>query len=229
MDFTKRKWELGEYTQAWVDAYKRRGEFETITIHHLGRDFEIQYKQHPRILYYEDGAIRPNFINDRLVSVPQWWYFCAVCGYDIPTPVDYPNGDPLQYPISNISAIDVCNYYDWMNAEYGFPQVYDIRGTTINQLHDGCAFITPNAREQLWILDKLPQMSDEQISEYCWHRNNSGGQMQPLGTEKSRYFSKYQRGTLMPDGTFTENIGQSGPAGNLYWIAMQSEEFEDKK
>lgn len=228
MDLTKRNWGVDEYVSVFMDVYKRRGEFETITIHHLGRDFELNFKQHPRNIYWEEGAIRPGCINSALVSVEQWWYFCAIAGYDIPTPVEYPNGNPLAYPVSNISAIDVCNYYDWMNAEYGLPQVYEIQGTTIKQLHDGAAFIVPNAREQKWILDKLPQMSDDEISEYCWHRDNSGGQMQPLFTEPQRYFSKYQVGTLMPDGRYIENQGQSGPAGNLYWIAMQSEEFEDK-
>jgi hypothetical protein len=235
MDLTKRQWSLDEYIETFVKHYKATADsFEPIEMKLGGTNYQLNFVQTPRILFYEDGAQRPLFVNRHLITNEQWWYYCADTGSDIPEQVAYDQkfiNDTLRMPVVNISAIMVAEYYNWMNERYGFPVPYVISENDITPVCDGIGFLLPNIREMNWITSGLQEMTEAEISPYAWHRGNANGIMQPVGTEQKPYFNKFQRGTLYHDGTYApESVGSLGPVGNCYWVCFDtSEEFPEIK
>lgn len=229
MNYEKRVWSLDEYVQVFQQHYKAAAnQFEPIEIAFGGRTWELKFEQTPRILYYGEGWERPAFINRHHVTNEQWYYYCADSGLDLPPAVDYAErfqDEVLRMPVVNISAIQVAEYYNWLNQKYGFPKAYETTETTIEPLHAGIGFLIPSKREMEAIIFGLEEMTEEEISVYAWHRGNAHGEMQPVATEKLPYFNKFQVGTLYHDGTFEPtSIGAAGPVGNAYWICFDVDE-----
>jgi hypothetical protein len=117
----------------------------------------------------------------------------------LPAVISWPDMEQLlNYPQTNISALDSAGFLNWMSEQYGFVPALKIENNQLRLVHNGPAFQLPKREYQNPVIEPLRKMSTELLKYFVVHKENSGGTLQVVGRLRPIWFDEC-KGVLFPN------------------------------
>lgn len=146
------------------------------------------------ILISEKEFIEPEWVDiegqfkiaPTTVTFDEYLLFCTDQKKEIPSDMDWGHGDQ---PIKNVSALDACDYCNWLSAKLGFepPYLVDRQKNEITLLHDR-GVLLPSEKE--WLL-AAGDVQEQDLAEVAWTAENSNGHAHPVAQLKPNKYGLY--------------------------------------
>ncbi|MDR1388847.1 MAG: formylglycine-generating enzyme family protein [Treponema sp.] len=104
-------------------------------------------------------------------------------------------------PVENVSWLDAVRFCNLLSQKAGLGAAYTIEGNTVVWNHNEKGYRLPTEAEWEYAarggllnpgpLERSPYSGGFEPDEYCWHRSNSGGRIQPVKTKLPNQLGLY--------------------------------------